>query len=263
MPCGLQFVGLADHAEQGMRLRGSVDHPVRVEDLVAAVLGVRLREHGEFDVGGIAANGTEVLKEVVDLVRGQREPHLPVGFPECRPALPATGEHRYDCHGSGFKMAEQRLGLIEILEYDLRHPVVQQRQNGCPPFADLATTGEPVRDAALDAAHGIEPAAARDVGGFRGPWGDRSHARYGQQHGAFGFGARRRLTIIEQALQDAEFIASQCAIEFGEMPVLGAKYLNGAAHAGELGVELVEPEGGEGRGTAQLQDDRHGRASVK
>ncbi len=66
-----------------------------------------------------------------------------------------------------------------------------------------------------------------------------------------------------KALQDAEFIASQGALEFGEMPVLGTKDLHGAVHGGELGVELVEPEGGEGRGTAQLQDDRHGRTSVK
>src|SRR3990172_13138380 len=47
------------------------------------------------------------------------------------------------------------------------------------------------------------------------------------------------------------------------MPVLGAKYPQGVVHAGKLGVEFVEPEGGQGRGSAQLQNVRQGHASVK
>ena len=53
--------------------RCAVDDPARVEDLVAAVLGVRLREHHQLDVGRIAAEPLEALEQVVDLVGRQRQ----------------------------------------------------------------------------------------------------------------------------------------------------------------------------------------------
>ena len=56
----------------------SID-PVGVEDLVAAVLGVRLREHHELDVGGIALQRREVLHQVVDLVVRKRQAQFGVG----------------------------------------------------------------------------------------------------------------------------------------------------------------------------------------
>src|SRR4030067_2387749 len=51
---GIGGVGLADHAEQRIGLRLAVNDPVGVKNLVAAVLGIGLREHHKFDVGGIA-----------------------------------------------------------------------------------------------------------------------------------------------------------------------------------------------------------------
>jgi hypothetical protein len=55
---------VTDHREQAPFLRDAVDHPIRVEDLVPAVLGVRLREHHQFDVGRIAAEAAEIVREV-------------------------------------------------------------------------------------------------------------------------------------------------------------------------------------------------------
>ena len=55
----MRGVRRADHREQALVLRHAVDDPVGVEDLVAAVLGVRLREHHQLDVGRIAAERAE------------------------------------------------------------------------------------------------------------------------------------------------------------------------------------------------------------
>jgi predicted DCC family thiol-disulfide oxidoreductase YuxK len=68
----------ADHAEERVRLWLAVDHPRRVEDLVAAVLRVRLGEHREFHVCGVPVVTREVRDEVVDLVgrEGQSEHHV-------------------------------------------------------------------------------------------------------------------------------------------------------------------------------------------
>ena len=65
----------------------AVDDPVRIEDLVAAMLGVRLREHHQLDVGRIAAEALEARCEVVDLVFGQRETKSRVRLDERGAAL--------------------------------------------------------------------------------------------------------------------------------------------------------------------------------
>ncbi|KAG1314737.1 hypothetical protein G6F63_016151 [Rhizopus arrhizus] len=55
------LVGVLDHPEQRAVLFLAVDGPAGVEDLVAAVLGIGLREHHQFDVGGVAPQVGERL----------------------------------------------------------------------------------------------------------------------------------------------------------------------------------------------------------
>ncbi len=72
---------VADHGEERLRLALAVDDPVGVEDLVAAVLRVRLREHGELGVGRIASHAAVGALEVFDLVVAQREAEVRIGHP--------------------------------------------------------------------------------------------------------------------------------------------------------------------------------------
>jgi hypothetical protein len=93
----------------------AVDHPVGVEDLVPAVLGVGLGEHHQLDVGRVAPHAAEVLHQVVDLVLGQREAQLAVG-PLQRSA--AAGE---DVHGGErlrLVVVEERVGVIGGISTD-------------------------------------------------------------------------------------------------------------------------------------------------
>jgi hypothetical protein len=63
---------IADHAEQRLVAGLAIDDPVGVENLVPAVLRVRLREHHEFDVSGIASQlALERIDQVIDLVAGK------------------------------------------------------------------------------------------------------------------------------------------------------------------------------------------------
>ncbi len=66
-------VRVADHREQRLVLLHAVDGEVRVEHLVPAVLGVRLREHHELGVGRIAAERRVACGEIFDFVRRERE----------------------------------------------------------------------------------------------------------------------------------------------------------------------------------------------
>ncbi len=58
----MPFMRIADHREQRLRLRLAVDHPVGIEDLVPAMLGIGLREHHQFDIGRIALEPREILR---------------------------------------------------------------------------------------------------------------------------------------------------------------------------------------------------------
>jgi hypothetical protein len=58
-----------------MRLRHlrAVDAKLGVEDLVAAVLGIRLREHHQLHVGRIPAELAEGRDQVIDFLARQRQ----------------------------------------------------------------------------------------------------------------------------------------------------------------------------------------------
>jgi len=62
-------MGIADHGKQRFGLFFAVDNPVGIEDFVAAMLGIGLREHHQFYVGGVALEFRVVVGEVVDFIR--------------------------------------------------------------------------------------------------------------------------------------------------------------------------------------------------
>ena len=118
----VQLVGVLDHLEQRAVAWGAVDFPGGVEDLVAAVLGVGLREHHELDVVGVAAERGEVFNEVVDLVVGEGEAKRAVGFDE---GGAAPGEHGHAGQRARGLVAEEGFASGEVAEDDLGHAVVQ------------------------------------------------------------------------------------------------------------------------------------------
>ena len=128
-PCGIARVRIADHAEERLVAAHAVDDPVGVEDLVPAVLGVRLREHHELDVRGIAPERAEGVDEVVDLVVGQREPEPGVRGLERRAAL---GEQRHGRERLRRGVLEERRGRRGLAQHRLGHPVVERRRGAAP-----------------------------------------------------------------------------------------------------------------------------------
>ncbi|MPM61857.1 hypothetical protein SDC9_108720 [bioreactor metagenome] len=76
---GRNGLGVADHPEQRFVLLHAVDGELGVENLVAAVLGVRLREHHQLHIRRIALEAGEGVDEIVDLVIRQGQAPLLVG----------------------------------------------------------------------------------------------------------------------------------------------------------------------------------------
>ncbi len=180
----MRRVRVADHAEQALRLRNAVDDPARVEDLVAAVLGVRLREHHELDVGRVAAERAERGVEVVDLVVGECQPQLGVRAFERAAAL---GEERHRRERTRLDVREQHVRFVGTVEDRLGHPVADQRHErlavGARQRLAAARRRMPV-DAALDAANRVETTVARDVGRLRRPRRDRAGPRHDDERRA-------------------------------------------------------------------------------
>ena len=167
---GADFVRLADHAEEGMRLRLAVDHPVGVEDLVAAMLGVRLGEHHQLDVGRVASRLGEGIDQVVDLVLRQGQAHLAVGLHQRVAARP---DHVHRRQRLRRIVAEERLGGIYCIEHRFGHAVMDAGQRG----GRIALRVEVECRAALDADNPVEAALAGNLRGLRRPGRDGAQAR--------------------------------------------------------------------------------------
>ena len=165
-------------------LRLAVDHPRRVEDLVAAVLRVRLREHRQLDVGRVAARAGEVGDEVVDLVRRQREAEGGVRLLDGRAAAAEHVDRRSAA-------SARRGGTARRRRRATRATVSVMRS--CSSGSDGARSpvaAQVVHRAALDPPHRVEPALPGDVGGLRRPRRDGADPRR-HEHAA-ARAARRR-----------------------------------------------------------------------
>ena len=117
------LVGMADHAEQGVRLRHAVDRETGVEYLVATVLAVGLGKHHQLDIGGVAAQLPEGLHQVVDFVVRQGQAKLGIGLLQRLAA--ATQQVNAD-HRLSQQPGEQGGGLGSIRHHTLGHAVMQQ-----------------------------------------------------------------------------------------------------------------------------------------
>jgi hypothetical protein len=114
----------ADHAEQRVRLGFAVDAELGVEDLVPAVLAVDLREHHQLGVGRIAAGRCVVLREVGDLVIGQRQAPVTVRGDQC---IDAAGKHVNPAQAAARLAVEDMLQIGGRRQHRFHHWIVQQR----------------------------------------------------------------------------------------------------------------------------------------
>ena len=85
---GMHLMRVTDHTEKGSILALPVDDPVRIENLVSAVLRVDLSEHDQFHISGIARHPLIGVAEIVDFLFAQRQPHGAVRVFECHAPPP-------------------------------------------------------------------------------------------------------------------------------------------------------------------------------
>gem|GEM_PF-6716774 len=176
-------VGVANHRKERVILRGSIDFPSGVKDFMAAVLGVGLREHHEFDVGGVATKASKGGGEVVNFVGGEREAEFAVGGFERGAAF---GEKWDGVQWAGLFAAKEHRTIVERVEDDLRHRIDEAAAQ-CVQLVRaedvkwrmkcVVIEREPVFDDPLNPADFAQAAESGDVGGLARPRRNRPRPR--------------------------------------------------------------------------------------
>ncbi|CPO39864.1 Uncharacterised protein [Bordetella pertussis] len=234
---------------------------------MAAVLAVGLREHHQLDVGRIAPQVAERLRQVIDFVFGQRQPQRHVGLLQRGAAL---GLHRHGAHRLAGQRLEQRLAVERAVDHGLGHAVVQAvgraRQHvGVERLgAQQAAFGrQRVTHAALDAAHGVQATIVRDIGRLAGPRRHRPQARNDQQLQALGRRLGGRRAVVQQLRQTRLLFGRQGAVGMDEMLVARGDIGNRQAGLLQLRQQALAAESGKDGGTGQMLDKGHDAGAVR
>ena len=120
------LIGVLDHAEQRFLLLLAINGPAGVEDLVTAVLRVRLCKHHQLNVIRVTTQIDETLYQIIDLIVCQCQTQRLVRLFQSRTA---TAQNIHRSQRTGFFMAEQTRSLIQIGQNRLSHAVMQQTFN--------------------------------------------------------------------------------------------------------------------------------------
>ena len=162
----VQLVGVADHAEQRQFALLAVDNPVGVENFVAAVLGVDLREHHQLGVGWVALHFLVSGDQVVDLVGTHGQAPVDVGLAE------RFGAFDHERHGAQHGRLEMAEKVADIVVDRFGHTVVQgeQRETEMVYAENHSVFGDQAQmHAALDALDALHRAIVKNIGRLGGP----------------------------------------------------------------------------------------------
>ena len=209
--------GVFDHFEQRLWLLFAVNNPVGIENLVAAVLRVRLREHVEFNVVRVTVELNERILQVVDFVFCQRQAETQVGVNQRLTALSQQVHALYRCR---LMVGEKLLRVIKRGKYALHHAVVQFSRNRLPLRVAQGRGFHVVRYAALQTVNLAQATVVGDVGGFGRPGGDGARTRRRKDQFAGWRMAAEAWAILEQAFQLYALLCIQGGIQVSKMDIL-------------------------------------------
>ena len=139
-----------------------------VEDLVPAVLGICLRKHHQFDIGGIAPELAESSHQIIDLIARQGEPPLGVGAGQRGVSVLAERHHAQRARRAGRETSppDRACRPIAIRSCDRASSAPRSRSSAS---AERGRGVDEIHRPPLQAPHAVEPADMRDVGGLARP----------------------------------------------------------------------------------------------
>ena len=251
----VHHVGVLDHAKQALVLALAVNVPAGVEDLVAAMLGVGLGKHHQFDVVRVATQTVESIDQIVDFVFGQGQAQLDVGF--FQRGATAT-QYVNGCQRLWFGVAEQAGSLLQGTQHDLRHAVMQcsSDQLGIC-VAELASHIE--CNAAFQALDFRQATVTGNIAGLARPGRNGAKPRQHQEQSATRLLDRHAWAVLQETSQYLLFIAGQLAGRIGKVGEFSIQTRDRRNLEAQLCKEFAVAKGRKGRSAAQ---DQHLRDSL-
>ncbi len=166
--------GIFDHFEQRLRLLFTVNHPVGVKDFMAAMFGVGLSEHIQFDIVRVTPQSSKRILQIVDFIFGQRQAETNVGLFQRGASMPLQIDALHRCR---LMMGKQLLRLIQRGKHGFHHTVMQPGGNLLPLGLAQGAGFDIVRHAAFKALNACQAAVVGNVGGLGRPGGDGAGTR--------------------------------------------------------------------------------------
>lgn len=254
---------IADHREQRQFLRFAIDGPTGIENLVAAVFAIRLREHHQFDVARVAPERVERVDQIIDFVVGQCEAQRAVRghqriAPGPRDVHPLERRRR--------QFVEQTVSVLPIGYDRFGHAIVQRvgqritcvRVQLLLPTEQRRFQDDREFDAALDAPHRLQTAVVRDIGGFAGPRRDSAETRHDQE----GLRVTMRclqcgIAITQQCLDDMRLRIIEGGVGMDEMQIERADINDIRVDRFQRGEQPGLAEIGKGRSAGEARELGH------
>ena len=239
-PFTIVMVGSADHPEQSLFTRLSINDPVGVEDLVAAVLGVGLGKHHQLDIVGVAPHRLEVLHQIVDLILCQCQPQLTIGLLQRRAS---TTQHIDTHQWCRFSSGEECLRLFGRLQYRLGHAVMDHGEQLYFGIAIQRSINlDPPENATFDPVNLLKPTVISDIGRLGGPRGDGAHTRHDHPLLTAYPGLIVCRTILQQLFQNSLLSLFQCTVKINKMEPLGSDRLDRRNFPAQVPFQLLNTE---------------------
>ena len=166
--------GVFNHFEQRLRLFLAVNDPVGVENFVAAMFRVSLREHIQFDIVGVAAQTGKGVMQIINFIFCQRQAQTNIGLLQRGTPLPLQIDA---LNRRGLMVGKQLFGLIQRGEDGFHHTVMEFCGDLLPLRISKGAGFNIIRHAALKALNGCQAAVVSDISGLGRPGGDGARTR--------------------------------------------------------------------------------------
>ena len=241
----VQLVRIAYHAEQGHRFLLVIDHPVRVKNFVAAMLGVCLCKHHQLDIGGVTLQLDEILHQIVDFIIRQRQTQFVIRH---RQSDIAAFQHIYCGQGLRLAMGENLFfDTVKISHHGFGHAVMQQGLDGFKlrMAQCMAAFGfKVIHHTALYALYRWQRAMLRDIACLGRPWRNGAQTRHHQQTMQL---ARKFFSCTiqpQQALKQLPVGIGQRRFKLGKVPVPCCFNGQIGCHDFHCGAQFIKTESG-------------------
>ena len=190
---------------------------------MAAVFGIGLSEHHQFDIGGITLGFSESFSEVIDFIFTHCQTHREVGISQ---SLAAFFEQVHCYHGFAGQFRKECFGFNLCVNNAFCHAVMKNARylSKNRLFGDIAAKINTIECSAFNTNDDVKAAVVSNIGCFTGPGADSAQSRNNHE-GRIRLNIFSFKAIMQKRLQTGAFIFCERSLGMHEMHETGRNSL--------------------------------------